>query len=323
MPGSHRAASHRRSAPAAGPGGAGRRTDRGSDRGADRYAEAHGEPALSSRARGHRRKPKKRRTRKLTLGTATLLALAAGWFSIGPGRVFPQTTAAAPDRDPEADQVVPMQAADAHTEVAAADRSTRTALTSIPGLGPTWAAKVPAETRQLLVVSGKDRNSADSTVTLWTRGDDGSWQAGQAWPAHNAYKGWTVDHRSGDLRSPIGLYGLTDAGGRKADPGAKLPYDQDSAFVMGGRGFNNEPLAGSFDYVIAIDYNRVAGSSPLDTRTPEGAAKGGGIWLHLDHGGPTHGCVSLTEDHMVELVKTLDPAMHPMIAMGDAAALAT
>ncbi|GAA4853678.1 L,D-transpeptidase family protein [Kitasatospora terrestris] len=320
MSGSHRAASHRRSRSAPSP----RTEGRGAGRAADRAAAGASAPRVAAEepavGRGRRRRPKPRRVRKLTVSTATLLALAAGWFTVGPGRTFPQTTAAAPDRNPD-DQVVPMRAAEIHTEAPAADRSDRTKLTSIPGLGPSWTAKIPAETRQLLVASGKGKDSSDTTVTLWTRGADGVWQAGQAWPAHNAYKGWTAEHRSGDLRSPIGLFALTDAGGRKANPGTKLPYDQDADFVMGGRGFNNEPLAGSFDYVVAINYNRVAGSSPLDTRTPEGAAKGGGIWLHLDHGGPTHGCVSLTEDHMVELVRALDPALHPMIAMGDAQSL--
>jgi hypothetical protein len=44
---------------------------------------------------------------------------------------------------------------------------------------------------------------------------------------------------------------------------------------------------------MAIDYNRVKGTSPLDRTSPPGADKGGGIWLHVDHGGPTHACVSL------------------------------
>lgn len=303
MSGSHRAASQRRSAPASGPARA----------------------AEPTRARGRRRKPKPRRARKLTFGTAMLIAAATSWFTIGPGRTTPGAVAAtAPDRDIE---VVPMQAADgaadARTVAPAADRSDRTSpgLAAIPGLGPSWMARVPADTRQLVVVSGRGKDSSDSTVTLWTKADDGSWQSGASWPAHNAYKGWTTDHTNGDLRSPIGIYGLTDAGGRKADPGSRLPYTQDTNFVMTGRGFDGEPLAGSFDYVVAINYNRVAGRSPLDPATPDGAAKGGGIWLHLDHGGPTHGCISLTEDHMIELVKTLDPAAHPMIVMGDTESL--
>lgn len=183
-------------------------------------------------------------------------------------------------------------------------------------------AKIPAETTQVVLASGAGKDSSDSSVTLWSRTPDGRWRPGTTWTAHNGYSGWTADHNVGDLRSPIGVFSLSDAGGLKADPGSRLPYHQDSGFVASGQGFSGESLAGAFDYVVAINYNRVAGSSPLDSRTPMGTAKGGGIWLHVDHGGPTHACVSLSEDHMIELLKALDPAAHPMIAMGDAADLA-
>lgn len=52
-----------------------------------------------------------------------------------------------------------------------------------------------------------------------------------------------------------------------------------------------------------------------------GGSRGGGIWLHVDHGGPTQGCVSLAQDVMKQLLRTLDPARHPVVVMGDAAAL--
>jgi len=320
MSGSHRATAPPRTAAVPGPrrSGDGPRVGDG----------AWGEEGASGRPRGHRRKPRKRRGKALLSGTAMLLAAAAGWFTVGPGRSFPViTTAGAPD-NPEPDVASgdgsTAQAGIGRTDPPAADRSDRTdgSLAAIPGLGASFLSRVPAETRQLVVASGKGKDSSDTTVTLWTRTPEGRWKAGAAWPAHNAFKGWTADHSSGDLRSPVGLYALTDAGGRKADPGSRLPYDQDSGFVIGGSGFNGEQLAGSFDYVVAINYNRVPGNSPLDTRLPDGKAKGGGIWLHVDHGGPTHGCVSLTEDRMIELIKALDPAAHPMIAMGDAESLA-
>ncbi|WP_051813605.1 hypothetical protein [Kitasatospora sp. MBT63] len=282
------------------------------------------------RSRGHRRKPKaKRRGGRATVGAAVVLAAAAGWFSVGPGRGLSTSMVSALDH-PEPDQVTPRTddpaaaAAANRTEAPVADRSTRsdTGLAAIAGLGPSWMAKIPAQTNQLVLVSGRGKDSPDSTVTIWTRTPGGGWKPGTSWPSHNALKGWTASHTEGDLHSPVGLFSLSDAGGRKPNPGSAMPYSEDANFVMGGKGFNGEPLAGSFDYVVAIDYNRVTGRSPLDTAKPEGKAKGGGVWLHLDHGGPTHGCVSLTEDHMVELIKTLDPAAHPMIAMGDADSLA-
>ncbi|MET9616059.1 L,D-transpeptidase family protein [Kitasatospora indigofera] len=292
-------------------------------------ATAPGEP----RSQGRRRKAKKKsHGGALTAGTALLLAAAAaGWYTVGPGGSAPAVTsadgggpegpdAAAPDAAPQA-----AQAAAAHTEAPAADRSENRAdgsLVAIPGLGPAFTARIPATTNQVVLASGRSKDGNETTVTVWTRTPEGRWLAGEAWAGHNAYKGWTTDHNEGDLRSPIGVFTLTDAGGRNADPGSKLPYDKDADFVVSGKGFAGESLAGSFDYVVAINYNRVQGASPLDGRRPNGSTKGGGIWIHVDHGGPTHGCISVPEDKMARLLQLLDPAANPVIVMGDAASLA-
>lgn len=191
----------------------------------------------------------------------------------------------------------------------------------LPGVGPAMLAEIPGNARQVVLVTGRGKNSPVSRVALYRRTGAG-WEPGAAWPAHNALRGWTDDHHAGDLHSPIGVFTLTDAGGLRPDPGTELPYDRSGGFRLGGTGFEGEPLAGSFDYVVAINYNRRPGTSPLDWARPLGAGKGGGIWLHVDHGGPTHGCVSLTQDHMKELLRTLDPAQHPVIVMGDAKSLA-
>ncbi|WP_328744450.1 L,D-transpeptidase family protein [Streptomyces sp. NBC_00285] len=191
----------------------------------------------------------------------------------------------------------------------------------IPGLGPKTWAEVPADARQAVVVTGRDRDSSASTVVLYERTAAG-WQAGASWPAHNALRGWSDHHLAGDLRSPIGVYTLTDAGGLLKNPGTRLSYDRGPGFTSPGTGFEGEPLAGSFDYVIAINYNRRPGTSPLDWTRPLGAGRGGGIWLHVDHGGPTHGCVSVDEEHMKALLRALDPDLRPVVVMGDATSLA-
>ncbi len=190
----------------------------------------------------------------------------------------------------------------------------------LPGLGPRTSAQVPREARQVVLVTGAGRDSSDSRVVVYQRTADG-WLAGATWSARNALHGWTDDHHAGDLRSPTGVFTLTDAGGLLANPGTALPYDHSGGFRIGGTGLDGEPLTGSFDYVLAIDYNRETGVSPLDWTRPQGASKGGGIWFHVDHGGPTHGCVSLSRPHMRALLRTLDPASHPVVVMGDAASL--
>ncbi|WP_282693863.1 L,D-transpeptidase family protein [Streptomyces sp. CC208A] len=193
----------------------------------------------------------------------------------------------------------------------------------IPGIGPLTQARLPDGTAQALVVTGDTENSNTATAVLHQRGPDGRWyQAGGPWSARNALKGWTADHVAGDLRTPTGVFRLGDAGGRLPDPGARLPYDEDPEFAISGTGFHGEPLEGSFDHVIAIDYNRVPGRTPLDKERPLGAGKGGGVWIHVDHGGPTQACVALDRDDLRTLLVALDPAAEPVVVMGPAPELA-
>ncbi|GAA2817694.1 hypothetical protein GCM10010441_47780 [Kitasatospora paracochleata] len=49
-----------------------------------------------------------------------------------------------------------------------------------------------------------------------------------------------------------------------------MPHDRSDAFTVGGTGLRGEALAGSFDYVVAIDCNREHGSSLLDPAKPDG-----------------------------------------------------
>ncbi|MER0241925.1 hypothetical protein AAHZ94_07785 [Streptomyces sp. HSW2009] len=192
----------------------------------------------------------------------------------------------------------------------------------LPGIGPRTLAQLPDRARQVLLVTGAGRDSSRSKAVLYERADNGDWRPGPSWPAHNAHRGWTDKHLQGDLRSPIGVFGLTDAGGLDEDPGSKLPYERSRAFTASGSGIEGEPLAGSFDYVVAINYNRVPGTSPLDWTRPLGAERGGGIWVHVDHGGATQGCVSIAKHHMRDLLRRLDPARHPVVVMGDTKSLA-
>ncbi|MFB7913586.1 L,D-transpeptidase family protein [Streptomyces sp. NPDC056061] len=190
----------------------------------------------------------------------------------------------------------------------------------IPGLGSLTRGRIPAGARQALVVTGDSYDSSLSTAVLYARDDPTKgWRAvTPRWEAHNGLNGWADKHWENDLRTPVGVYGLTAAGGLFAPPNTVFPYERDPAYSVSGEGFDGEPLEGSFDYVVAIDYNRTPGVSPLDQERPLGQERGGGIWLHVDHGGPTQGCVSLSEGHMRELLRLLDPRKNPVVVMGDA-----
>ncbi|MFG2637263.1 L,D-transpeptidase family protein [Streptomyces sp. NPDC048362] len=197
-------------------------------------------------------------------------------------------------------------------------RPHETALKRVPGIGDRLWKRVPADSRQVVAVYGAGRNSPDSTVALFTR--HGSlWKQERSWSAHNGRKGWTADHHEGDLRSPVGVFTLSDAGGVLAAPGVKLPYSRSAAFQAPR--YWKKPYWHDFDYVIAIDYNRVKGTPPNDPTRPRGQSKGGGIWLHMDHGSGTSACVSQSKSAMEYLLRTLDPGLHPVVVMGDRAEL--
>ncbi|GAA3507223.1 L,D-transpeptidase family protein [Streptomyces showdoensis] len=187
----------------------------------------------------------------------------------------------------------------------------------IAGIGPVTQARIPDGTTQVLVASGDAADGNVVTAVLHERDPAGHWHpVAGPWAGHNALRGWTDAHQAGDLRSPTGVYRIGDAGGRLPDPGARVPYDQDEEFEVSGTGFLGEPLEGSFDYVVAIDYNRVAGTTPLNKERPLGPERGGGVWIHVDHGGPTQACVSLPRENMAELLRALDPAREPVVVMG-------
>ncbi|MFG2307982.1 L,D-transpeptidase family protein [Streptomyces sp. NPDC048566] len=196
----------------------------------------------------------------------------------------------------------------AHTSASPADP------TRIPDVGDRLQKKIPSDSRQVLAVYGAGKDSATSTAVLYTK-SGANWKKTAGWAAHNGKKGWTTDHHEDDKRSPVGVFTLSDAGGVLDDPGARLPYTQSAGFQAPH--YWAKSHWHDFDYVIAIDYNRVKGNPPDDGTRPWGADKGGGIWLHLDHGSGTSACVSLPKSGMEYLLRTLDPDRHPVIVMGD------
>ncbi|MFJ5214465.1 hypothetical protein ACIP98_07115 [Streptomyces sp. NPDC088354] len=188
----------------------------------------------------------------------------------------------------------------------------------VPGVGGALNSRVPSDSRQVLAVYGKGARSAESTAVLYAR-SAGGWQRERSWAAHNGRHGWTTDHHEDDGKSPVGVFTLSDAGGVLPDPGTGLPYHRSAAFSAPRswpRSYRRD-----FDLVIAIDYNRVKGRSPLDPDRPRGRSRGGGIWLHVDHGSGTAACVTQSRVDMEYLLRTLDPALHPVVVMGDRDAL--
>lgn len=267
--------------------------------------------------------------RRRTFAVALLLALTT--------LLVVALTNGGPGDDAEAEQ--PMSAADSgakrtpssgstatrsatRTQQPGRDLDARGRLAALAHLGPKTLATVPATARTVVVVRGDGADVTTTSIELYSVDGD-TWRRTATWRGHIGARGWTTSHREGDLSTPVGTFTLTDAGGRLPDPGTALPYDHSSKFVPSGSSVFGDSLEGSFDYVIAIDYNRRTGVSPRDPVHPQGDELGGGIWLHVDHEGPTHGCVSVPRQGMVALLRSLRPQDRPVVVMADAARLAT
>lgn len=191
--------------------------------------------------------------------------------------------------------------------------------TRIPGIGEQLRQRIPGDSGQVVVVYGDHKDSPDSTLVLYQKRGP-LWQQSGSWPARNGKQGWTTNHREGDERSPVGVFTLSGAGGLLEDPGTRLPYTQDEDALVSSR-HRDGAHRSDLDYVITIDHNRPPGTRPDDpTRTP-GRSKGGGIWIQLDHGDGTPGCIGVPRTAMEYLLHTLDPENKPVIVMGDKAAL--
>ncbi|MER6394123.1 L,D-transpeptidase family protein [Streptomyces sp. NPDC059382] len=271
-----------------------------------KYVRARPERPVRTRA------PRQRNLRALAVAAGLgLLLFTAGWVHVARDTPGADPGAAHPDSRPRS-------AAD--RAALAEDRARPRGNDALPGLGKATRARIPKDSRQLIVVTGKSAVSSESVVTLWSRSaPGGDWNRADTWPARNGAKGWSApeERTYGDLTSPQGVYSLTDAGGLlPKPPGTKFPYDEDDGFVATGTGVNGEPLTGAFDYVVAIDFNRERGVSPLDPRKPQGEERGGNIWLHVDHDGPSQGCVGIPKEAMKKLLQTLDPAAKPVVVMG-------
>ncbi|MFD7629735.1 hypothetical protein ACFV7Q_27545 [Streptomyces sp. NPDC059851] len=242
-----------------------------------------------------------------------LLACTAAWFHAvqdAPGNAEARALSATDNR--------PAAAAAAASDGRVHRESRRNGLQGLPGISDRTRARIPADSLQLILVTGKAKDSSHATAALYTRSAAGAdWVLAETWPARNGARGWSTERRYGDLTSPVGVFSLSDAGGLlPKPPGTRLPYDRSRAFTASGHGVEGESLEGSFDYVVAIDFNRKRGVSPLDPTKPEGPRKGGNIWLHVDHDGPSQGCVGIAKEAMEKVLATLDPAAKPVIVMG-------
>jgi L,D-peptidoglycan transpeptidase YkuD (ErfK/YbiS/YcfS/YnhG family) len=67
----------------------------------------------------------------------------------------------------------------------------------------------------------------------------------------------------------------------------------------------------AYRYLAVIDYNT----------HPIVPGRGSGIFLHVSHGNPTLGCVSLPLTQLLELLRWFAPAEKPLVVIGTRATI--
>lgn len=129
--------------------------------------------------------------------------------------------------------------------------------------------------------------------------------------------------REGDNKTPIGDFGITTAFGIKENPGTALPYIDvdDNTYCCGDENFYNRIIdisehphdcsdgehlidySPEYNYGIFLDYNR-EGKPGL----------GSAIFLHCSGANSyTGGCIAISEENMVILLKALDASARIII----------
>jgi L,D-peptidoglycan transpeptidase YkuD (ErfK/YbiS/YcfS/YnhG family) len=186
---------------------------------------------------------------------------------------------------------------------------------------------------QAVVVAAGGYGTSTATLTAYQRNppgqrDPSEWtQVFGPWEAHIGRNGVapTGQKREGDGRTPSGVFGFDFMFGVNPNPGVKFPF---RAITGANIVWDDDPASPNYNEWIDTD-TADAGAAPEpmhvgaygsgaviaynDARTP---GLGSAIFLHLSTGGSTAGCVSLPGRELLPLLRWLDPARAPRIAIG-------
>jgi L,D-peptidoglycan transpeptidase YkuD (ErfK/YbiS/YcfS/YnhG family) len=177
-----------------------------------------------------------------------------------------------------------------------------------------------------VVASGYGTSYA--TVTAYEKTSSGWHRVLGPWAARIGRNGFAPEgsKREGDGRTPTGSFGFSFFFGVQPAPGGvdyawrhAASYDvwdddpssarynlwTDTRTQDAGRAPESMHQVPSYDYAAVIAYN-----------TARKPGLGSAIFLHVSHNSATAGCVSVPHDHVVKLLRWLNPAEHPRIIMG-------
>jgi L,D-peptidoglycan transpeptidase YkuD (ErfK/YbiS/YcfS/YnhG family) len=202
---------------------------------------------------------------------------------------------------------------------------------------PTVANQISTgDAQQLITVIAPSRTSTQAGLRLW-RKRGGCWSAiTPSWRAWVGGRGVSPNKREGDRKTPAGAFGFAPTMyGVAPDPGVRYRYRRivcgdwwvedprsrwynrfrhvrcgaKPPFAVVSDDMSRSPTA--YRHLAVIDYNM----------RPTVPGRGSGIFLHASTGRPTLGCISLPVPQLLRVLRWLDPAHEPMIAIGTPADL--
>jgi L,D-peptidoglycan transpeptidase YkuD (ErfK/YbiS/YcfS/YnhG family) len=184
--------------------------------------------------------------------------------------------------------------------------------------------------RQLVTVDAASTHSTTAVVRLWQR-DGACWrQTAGPWPAHVGRSGLSAHHLEGDGTTPLGTFAIGPvAYGIAPDPGTKLAYHR----IICGDWWDEDPRSPTYNFFVhlrcgmkpsfqsdsealwkpALAYAHFA---VIEYNTlPVVPGRGSAIFIHVDVGTPTNGCVSVPAADLDALLRWLRPAYGSKIAI--------
>lgn len=202
--------------------------------------------------------------------------------------------------------------------------------------GKTKADKLttlPADTRQVILVTGNGYSTTYATLETFTL-VGGRWLPVSApLPARIGSKGFSDDHVEGVPTTPTGVYAIGPTMyGIAANPGVRYPYHR----LVTNDWWNENPESPAYNTFQHTSTNPGGWSEALWTEKPAYTHfavitynmppnvpkpvpyAGSGIFLHefsTAGGNATAGCVSMSHDHLVGVLRWLDPKTNPRIVI--------
>ena len=208
------------------------------------------------------------------------------------------------------------------------------------------------DSQQVVVVTSRRWGSSHAMLRAYQQDDEGTWHLAKGpWAARVGWNGMVRGDRreQGSGTTPAATFRLGLGFGSRPDPGTGLDryrrFDKNDYWVYDPkdpRTYNVlEPFrsrqahwrrswaehlrdfgGGQYRYAVVVNFNLPSGvhwSDRLRQRVadePADTRRGGGIFVHVNGRGATAGCVSVSRDRMVALLRWLDSDDEPRIVIG-------